>query len=115
MSWPMVDLFRLRKTFDFSPQEGRIAALLFDEQVVSSRTIAEFSNSSKVLIHRIRKKFKPHSIIVQSRANLGYWLEEADKHRLQFVIESFPGQGETAGVPPSHTQPDTTDETPSSP
>lgn len=108
----MVDLFKLRKTFDFSPQEGRIAALLINEQVVSSRTIAEFSNSSKVHIHHIRKKLKPHNITVQSRANLGYWMEEPDKTRLQSVIEGFPGQGETAEGPPLPIpQPDTTDET----
>jgi hypothetical protein len=79
----------LAVTFRLTPVLNNLCGLLLALPVVTPEMIRqrlEIAPDAKVAIHRLRKHLEPWKIEIESRRNVGYWLEEVTKARIRALL-----------------------------
>jgi hypothetical protein len=75
------------------PVSTNLFGLLLSMATVTPEMIQqrlEIATESKVAMHRLRRQLEPFGIIVQSKRNVGYWLDDETKKRVQETINPTP-------------------------
>lgn len=92
----------LAATFRLTPVLNNLMGLLMNVPVVTPEMIRqrlEIAPDAKVAAHRLRKHLEPWQIKIQSRRNVGYWIEDEDKLRVrELVRQKMAGQMVTPEV-----------------
>jgi hypothetical protein len=105
----------LRATFQLTPVLSNLMGLLMNVPVVTPEMIRqrlEIAPDAKVAAHRLRKHLEPWEIKIQSRRNVGYWIEDEDKLRVRELIrQKMAGQMGTSGVIVDNTAVEAVEET----
>ena len=79
----------LAATLRLTPVLNNLMGLLMNVPVVTPEMIRqrlEIAPDAKVAIHRLRAHLKSHDIKIQSRRNVGYWLEDEDKLNVRELV-----------------------------
>ncbi|MCK1741373.1 hypothetical protein IVA80_10975 [Bradyrhizobium sp. 139] len=94
-------------TFRLTPVLNNVLGLLLNVPAVTPEMVRqrlEIAHDAKVAIHRLRKHMLPYGITVQSRRNVGYWLDDEAKMKIRDMIRE-----QLAGAPvPPHVVVDNT-------
>jgi hypothetical protein len=96
----------LAVTFKLTPVLNNLMGLLLALPNVTPEIIRqrlEIAHDAKVAIHRLRKHLEPFEIRIQSRRNLGYWLEDETKVRIRGLLaekQSAAAEAEVSIVAP---------------
>ena len=107
----MVEIVTVRRALGLSPQRGELVKRLYEQEVLTTKEVMEFTQSYRTLMHYLRSTLKPYGIEVKSQQRLGYWLDKDSKEKVRMLLENtLPGQGETTDHPPD--QPPTASENP---
>jgi len=100
----MIENADLIMKFRLSPSMAKILMLLLENKRVSARMIEndlKIVTDTKVAIHRIRRRLENTGIEIQSRREVGYWLDDTSKTVLYEALgQQAPavsaGEGETS-------------------
>lgn len=80
---------KLAYTFKLTPAQTSLLGLLLALPSVNADTITDrlgIVTDVKVAIHRLRNELKTWDIAIQSKRNLGYWLDEGAKGRIKGML-----------------------------
>lgn len=80
----------LAVTFRLPPALNKLLGLLISLPNVTSEMVhqrLEIATDAKVAVHRLRRYMSPHGIQINSRRNLGYWIENADKAKIRAMLK----------------------------
>lgn len=79
----------LLATFRLTPVLNNLMGLLLSVPAVTPEMIRqrlEIAPDAKVAVHRLRRQLAEFDIKIQSRRNVGYWIEDEDKARIRGMV-----------------------------
>jgi hypothetical protein len=93
----------LAVTFRLTPVLNNLMGLLLALPIVTPEMIRqrlEIAPDAKVAIHRLRKHLEPwfEGDVIQSRRNVGYWIEGIDKLKIKALVAGVVGEMATPEV-----------------
>jgi hypothetical protein len=100
------DLMRLQITYDLPPSLAKILVLLVNNEVVTARMIEldeRLTKDAKVAVHRLRRRLEASPFTVNSRRDVGYWIDDAAREILRGVMKDSArgggAEGDVGGSP----------------
>ncbi len=82
--------------FKLSTSLSKLLGCLMETPNVTPEMIVDrlaIATDAKVAVHRLRDAMKPWQVdkkpIIQGRRGLGYWIDQADKDRLNIIVASL--------------------------
>ena len=87
----MTDLMAIQLKYDLPTLLAKILLLMIEHRLVTATMIeAEYdlTRNGKVAIARLRKRLEGHSIDINSRRELGYWISPEKREELAAALKS---------------------------
>jgi hypothetical protein len=86
----MTSTMALQMRYDLSPSLANILLLLVKNKVVNQEMVEveyRLTKDTKVAMHRLRHRLKPHGIEVASMRDVGYWLDIKTRRAIYEAIK----------------------------
>lgn len=77
-----IDVVDLQMNYELSPTLAKLLLLLVRSKVVTGREIEKdhkLSADARIAIHRLRRRLVGTGVVINSRRDVGYWLDIAAK------------------------------------
>lgn len=78
--------------FNLSPAQAAVLSCLSRGTVVTGDELLAYSNTVtpiKVVVSRVRSKLKKQDMDINSKPNVGYWMESHDRASVQAAVANF--------------------------
>lgn len=79
---------------DMPPQQARLVSLLSRGAVATTKQIRDYLESKthpKIAISHARSKLRAMGLDIKSKYHIGYWMDEADRERIDALVKEFIG------------------------
>jgi hypothetical protein len=86
----VIDIADLQIKYNLSPSLAKLLLLLLNHKIVTIRMIEvenNLSTDARVAIHRLRRRLGIDGIVIQSRRDVGYWLDVATRTAITNMMD----------------------------
>lgn len=80
--------------FDISPAQASVLSCLCRGTGATTAELLDFvgiQSEVKVVVSRTRDKLEAHGISIQSKPSIGYWMDVADRFKVEQLVREFVG------------------------
>lgn len=80
--------------FDISPAQASVLSCLCRGTGATTAELLDYvgiSSEIKVVVSRTRDKLETHGLNIQSKPGIGYWMEPADRFKVEQLVREFVG------------------------
>lgn len=86
----MTDITDLQMQYNLSPALAKLLLLLLGNKVVTVRMVEKehkLATDARIAVHRLRRRLDGTGIVVQSRRDVGYWLDATTRAGIAEAID----------------------------
>lgn len=86
----MTEITDLQMEYGLSPALAKLLLLLVQNKVVTGRMVEKehkLSTDARIAVHRLRRRLDGTGIVIQSRRDVGYWLDPETRKTIATAME----------------------------